>query len=271
MHIRITILLLVGCFFAANLFAQKEGRYVREGNKAYKNNDFDQAESAYRKGVEENAYSYEANFNLGNALYEKGEFESASSQYDLLRQPNLDKNQLAKVYHNLGNSFLKQENYQEAVQAFKEALRNNPSDADTRYNLVYAMKKLQEQQNNQDQQDQDQQNEDQQDQDQQNQDQENQDQQNQDQENQDQENQDQQNQEQEGQNQEQQNQEQEGQNQEEQKQQQGQEGQENKSKDQLSRAEAERILQALQLDEQQLHNKNKKKGKTKKVRIVKDW
>lgn len=260
-------------------FAQEEGKQVRKGNKAYEKGDYEAAAQAYREGLEKNTYSYEANFNLGDALYKQGEYESAAKQFDLLRQPGMDKDQLAKVYHNFGNSMLEQQKYQEAVDAYKESLRNNPSDADTRYNLVYAMEKLREQQ--QQQQNQDQQNQDNQDQ-QENQDQENQENQ------ENKQDQNQQNEEQQNQEQQDQQQNQSGEDQQEQEQQQQQQGQEGKEgdeqqgqqqqqqpgeqKDQISKKEAERILQAIQLDEQQLHDKNKKKKlKGKKVRILKDW
>lgn len=279
------------CFFlvlfawTVVLQAQNEGKYVRQGNSSYEEGDYEDAATAYRKGVEANSYSYEANFNLGNAMYQQGEYETAASQYDLLRQPGMDKEQLAKVYHNLGNSLLEQQKYAESVEAFKEALRNNPKDADTRYNLVYALEKLKEQQQQQqDQQNQDQ-NQDQQDQEQQDQEQQENQEQNEQEQNEQEQQQDQQNQEQENQEeQEQQQQQQEGeQGEEEQKQQQqGQEGEEGEEqqgqqqqaqpKDEISRAEAERILQAIQMDEQQLHDKNKKKKlKAKRGVILKDW
>lgn len=247
------------------LFAQEEKSFVRKGNKAYEKGDYESAASEYRKGVEKNAYSYEANFNLGNALYKQGEFESAASQFDLLRQSGMEPKQLARAYHNLGNSFLEQKKYAESVQAFKEALRKNPADADTRYNLVYAMEKLKEQQQNQQNQDNqdNQENQDQQDQNQQ-------DSQNQEGEDQQQENQEQQD----GQEGEQNQQEQEQQQQQNKKEQQGQQGQqgEQQKPNELSRKEAERILQALQLDENNLHRKlDKKKAKGKKVKILKNW
>ncbi len=227
---------------SGSLSAQKEKAFVRKGNKAYRAGKYESAAQQYRKGVEENAYSYEANFNLGTALYQQEEYESAAQQFDLLRQPDTDPQRLARAYHNLGNSLLEQKKYAESVEAFKKALRNNPNDPDTRYNLVYAMEKLQEQQ-------QQQQNQQNQEQDQQEENQEQNDQQQQ---------QEQQNGEQEQQ------QQKEGEN--------GQSQQQQAQTGEISRKEAERILQALNLDEQKLHRLlDKKKAKGTKAKILKNW
>jgi tetratricopeptide (TPR) repeat protein len=258
--------ILISLYFSAN--AQNEGKHIRQGNSAYEKGNYESAAEAYRKGVEQNAYSYEANFNLGDALYQQGEYEPAARQFDLLRQPGMDKKKLADVYHNLGNSMMEQQKYQEAANAYKEALRNNPNDADTRYNLVYALEKLKQQQQQQ-QENQDQQQDQKDQQDQENQDQQNQDQQDQEQQNQ--ENQDQQQQEQqEGQEEQQENQKrQQG---EENQQQQGEQQPQGKPKDEISRAEAERILQALQMDENKLHeDQKKKKVQGQRVKILKEW
>jgi len=250
---RYILVLLIFLSTSISSIAQKEKSHVRQGNIAYENEDFQAAAEFYRKGIEENTYSYEANFNLGDALYKQGEFESATGQFDVLRQPGMDKSKLAKVYHNIGNGLLEQQKYAESVEAFKEALRNNPADSDSRYNLVYAMQKLEDQQCQQQDQQQDQENQDEQQEQQENQEQEQQ------------ENQEQQEQEEEQQ-------EQQNQQEQEQQQEQGQQGQEEQPKDELSRQEAERILQALQMDEQELHDDMKKKKiKGQRVTILKDW
>jgi hypothetical protein len=152
--------------------------------------------------------------------------------------------QKAKIFHNLGNTFLKSQKLQESIGAYKEALKINPNDLETKYNLSYALKQMQNQQNNQ----QNQQNQDQQDQ---NQDQ-NQDEQDQ---NQDQENKDQE----EKQDQQQQNQDQ------QQNQQQNPE-----PKDEISKDEAQRILDALKNNEAELQKKMREQ-KTKKSNVEKDW
>merc|ERR1711916_287453 len=127
--------------------------------------------------------SVKGEFNLADALYEQEDYENAAKLFQDLAKKELEPDQKAEVFHNLGNSFLEAEKYQESIEAYKNALRNNPRDMDSKYNLEYARKKLEEQQQ-QDQQDK----EDQQDQDQDQQDK--QDQQDQDQKDNDQDQQD---------------------------------------------------------------------------------
>ncbi|MBX2840845.1 MAG: tetratricopeptide repeat protein [Flammeovirgaceae bacterium] len=246
--------------------AQGERKYIREGNEYYAQENFEKAQEAYLKGIEENQDSYEAAFNLGDALYKKEKYEEAAEQFEMLANTSSDKNQLANAYHNLGNSLLKTQKYKESVEAYKNALRNNPSDEETRYNLAYAMEKLkeeqQQQQNQQDQNNQDNQNKDQKDQENK------ENQENKDQENKGQENQDQQNQEQQDQEQKDQQNQQQQQQGDEQPPQQGQAPQ----KQGISKEDAQRLLEALQNQEQQLQNDmKKKKMKGNPVKIKKDW
>jgi tetratricopeptide (TPR) repeat protein len=229
------------------LSAQQERKDIREGNRLFRSEKFNDSEVAYRKALEQESSSIPGSFNLGDALYRQEKFEDAGSQFNRVINNNVDKSTKSQAFHNLGNSLLQAGKIDEAIEAYKDALRNVPDDYDTKYNLAYAqnLKKQQQQQqqqnqdqnqdNNQDQQDQQQQN--QQDQ----QDQENQEQQQQDQ----QEQQDQQNQ--------------------EQQQQQPQEGK-------ISKEDAQRLLEALANDEKKVQDKVKKeKARAKRVRVLKDW
>ena len=110
-------------------------------------------------------------FNLGNTLTQQNKLQEAMEQYVGATKIEKDKSNLAQIYHNMGVIFHSQKDYAKAVEAYKESLRNNPKDDETRYNLALAQKQLQDQQQNQDQnQDQDKQQDQQKDQ-QQNQDQ----------------------------------------------------------------------------------------------------
>jgi tetratricopeptide (TPR) repeat protein len=75
-------------------------------------------------------------------------FEEAAGQFDVVSQTISDKDTLHKALHNLGNCRLMQKNYEAAVEGYKKALKVNPKDEETRYNLAYALKKLKEQQKN---------------------------------------------------------------------------------------------------------------------------
>ncbi|MFN5181917.1 MAG: tetratricopeptide repeat protein [Bacteroidota bacterium] len=153
---------LIYILIALNLIivsAQEEKNLLVDGNKAYNGSEFKKAEEKYKKSLEVKKNYTKANFNLGNAMYKNQKFEDAASQFDVAISNTNNKDTLSKIYHNLGNSYLKSKKYQEAVNAYKNSLKLNSYDDETRYNLAYAMKKLQEQQkqnqkNNQDKQNQ---------------------------------------------------------------------------------------------------------------------
>jgi Ca-activated chloride channel homolog len=141
------ILLILLTLFAKYLFAQKDIKYIREGNKYYNEHKFQKSEISYRKAVEKKSDSYKAGFNLGDALYKQEKYEEAANQFKSLINYDLNKEDMAKAYHNLGNSLLQSKKYEESIDAYKSALRNNSQDDDTRYNLAYAQKMIKQQQN----------------------------------------------------------------------------------------------------------------------------
>lgn len=128
--------------------AQNENKYIREGNDFYKRNNFSAAEKSYSKSIEKNNESLDAQFNKGDALYKQKKYEDAATLFETLTKKTNDKAKLAQTYHNLGNSLLQNKKYEDCVRAYQNALKLNPKDEDTRYNLAYAKKKL-EQQNQQ--------------------------------------------------------------------------------------------------------------------------
>lgn len=125
--------------------AQPVQKLVRSGNNEYKNGHFKDAEIDYRKALTKAPNSQKAAFNLGNSLYKQKNFDEATSQYLKLAQSEIKETPKSNVYYNLGNSLLENKKYKESIDAYKMALRLNPKDEDTRYNLSYAMTKLQQQ------------------------------------------------------------------------------------------------------------------------------
>ena len=249
------ILITVGLIFSVLVFGQNERKFVRSGNKLFMEAvkdttkldtvKFSNAETEYRKALNKKPSDLKWNYNLADALYKQMKFDEAAGKFNELGEKLENPVEKARAYHNLGNSELMQQKIDESIEAYKKALRENPSDMETKYNLAYAqmLKKQQEQQQQQ------QQNQDQ------NKDQ-NKDQQNQDQ-NKDQ-NKDQ-NQDKQDQNKDQQ------QNQDQQQQQQPQ--------NKISKENAEQLLQALQNDEKEIQDKvNKEKAaKARKTRVEKEW
>ena len=151
---RLFIIFIATLPLAASLFAQQEASAVRKGNRQYKKENYTEAEVDYRRGLEKNDKSFEAHYNLGDALFQQSKYQDAAEQFTLAAQQldsKKDKKRLAATYHNLGNSFYGMEQYDKAVAAYQQSLRSNPKDNDTRYNLVKAMQMLQQQQQQQNQ------------------------------------------------------------------------------------------------------------------------
>ncbi|MBQ4161793.1 MAG: tetratricopeptide repeat protein [Parabacteroides sp.] len=156
----------VGTFLLCSsvMFAQKaERKNVREGNELYQGEKYTEAEIAYRKSLEVNPRSTEGTYNLGNALFKQQKFPEAAEQYQLIAgrgdkmvETPEGKSRLAEIYHNVGNIGMHNKEYAKSVEAYKQSLRLNPKDDETRYNLALAQKLLQDQQNQQQEQDQNQ-------------------------------------------------------------------------------------------------------------------
>jgi tetratricopeptide (TPR) repeat protein len=85
-------------------------------------------------------------------LYKQEKYKEAAEEFDKATKLTDDKEKLSSIYHNLGNSLYKAEDYGKSVDAYKNALKNNPKDDETRFNLALAQKKLQMQQQQQQQQ-----------------------------------------------------------------------------------------------------------------------
>jgi Ca-activated chloride channel homolog len=142
-------LIIALSLFVTKTFSQSEKKAVREGNREFKRSEYMDSEISYRSALDLNPSSFKANFNLGGALYKQQKFEDASKHLEDLASLNLDAKDRAKVYHNLGNALFKQENYGESVEAYKNALRFNPNDMETKYNLSQAQRFLTEQEQQQ--------------------------------------------------------------------------------------------------------------------------
>ena len=151
--------LMALCFIALGEINAQSEDYAKYYNKAnsLSESDFEKAEKNYRVAINDSLSDLKATFNLSNEYYTEGYFEDAISRQ--LEAIKLAKNKIEKhkAFHNLGNSFMKKEMCSEAVSAYKSALRNNPNDDETRYNLALAKQCEDEQSKNDDDQKDDQQ------------------------------------------------------------------------------------------------------------------
>lgn len=130
----ISILLL----FPIIAFSQKENRPIREGNSLYKSKKYNEAIVEYNKALKENKNSYTAKYNSGNAAYEAGKFAEAEKFFEEAEKSTNDPIKKGKANYNKGNAQLQQQKNKEAIESYKEALKNNPMDDDSRNNLEYA-------------------------------------------------------------------------------------------------------------------------------------
>ena len=231
------ILSLLLCVGAGQALAQEktDRDYLRSGNKLYNDSLFIKAEVDYRKALELNPKSTDAMFNLANALLMQQKAKEAMEQYESVSKIEKDKEKLAQIYHNMGVILQSSKQLPQCIEAYKESLRNNPKDDETRYNLALAQKQLKDQQQNQQNQDQQQQQQEQQQKQEEKQDQ----------------NKDQQDQK-------------------EQQQQQDQQ-QQQQNKNEMSKENAQQLLNAVMQDEKNVQDKVKKQLQIQGKKLDKDW
>lgn len=148
-NIRTFMTIIFVCTMPICSLAQEESKDVRKGNKFYEDEKYVESEIEYRKGLEKNQKSFEGTFNLGNSLYRQEKYPEAAQQFQNATAYANDKKRLAASYHNMGNALLKAQKIQESIGAYKQALRANPNDDETRTNLAYAQTLLQQQQQQQ--------------------------------------------------------------------------------------------------------------------------
>ena len=146
-------------FFGMSLMAQQGEviNHIYDGNEQASAELFDEAEMAYRRALSKAPEKPEALYNLGNTHFQEQDFDEAKQRFFQTQKFAENKSSKHHAFHNLGNVFMKQKDYAKAVEAYKNALRNNPEDEETRYNYALAkelLEKEQEQDQNQDQNDQ---------------------------------------------------------------------------------------------------------------------
>ena len=131
--------------------AQSDRQLVRQGNKQFRLGNAAEAEVSYRKAVEKNQRNPQANYNLGNALMLQRKDSLAITQLEKAGKLETNPLRRAQAYHNIGVICQQHQLFSEAIEAYKEALRNNPVDDETRYNLELCKRQLKQQQNQQNQ------------------------------------------------------------------------------------------------------------------------
>lgn len=147
------VLFAAGVCAAGEAFAQKhpERKHIRSGNKDYEALEYGRAESKYRGAMMKDEGSFEAAFNLGDALYKQNRYEEAAGTWGRLAEhPGITAGQRAKAFYNLGNSQFQQHKLKEALDSYKKSLICNPDDLQAKFNLAYVQKLLDQQDENKD-------------------------------------------------------------------------------------------------------------------------
>jgi len=222
---------------------------IYQGNQAYEQKDYQAALDQYREGLKHNPQSYPGLFNSGNASYLLQHADSARTAYEASLAHASGKMEKAQAYHNVGNTYMQQKKWGEAAEAYKNALRQNPEDQDSKYNLAYALKMLKNNnggggKNNQDKKDQNKKDQNKKDQDKKDQDKKDQNKKDQDQQKKDEGNK---------------------------QQDEGQEKQPQSMPSKISKDQADKLLNALRQEEKKLQQQKKGKEKAVPVQLDKDW
>jgi len=242
------LLLLILLFFTIDALAQHPNSLVRKGNASYTDTLYSKAEQKYREALMKDQNSYAASFNLADAIYKQEKFSESTSLFKALSEKTQNKIEKSESFHNLGNSLMKEQKIDEAIEAYKNALRNNPRDIDTKHNLAYAQRMKNQQQK---------------------QEKEKEEEQDKDEEEKEEEKEKEEEEKQEEEKEEKKNNQEQNENSEEQSK---EEPKKPQDPNEMTEDEAEQILDALQQQEKELQEDlQKKKNKGVKLKILKDW
>ena len=140
--LRNTLLLIMLLLAFQDATAQTDRKLIRQGNRQFRNQHYEEAEATYRKASAANAQNPEAQYNLGCALMAQQKDSMAMKCFQNSAQLHTDKQRKAQAYHNMGVILQQKKQFGEAAEAYKAALRNNPKDNETRYNLALCLKQM---------------------------------------------------------------------------------------------------------------------------------
>lgn len=141
-------------FFSLAAFSQTDRDYIRRGNRLMRDSVYDKAQVEYQKAIEKDNTNPISHYNLGNALLYQNKAEDAMKEYETAARLEKDKTRLAQIYHNMGVVLQSAKQFDKAVACYRNSLRNDPTNDETRYNYALALFQLKKNQGGQDNQDQ---------------------------------------------------------------------------------------------------------------------
>lgn len=147
----LSVLLLTALFSSSVAGAQSvtSRRAYRSAVKYTKQNKMSDAEQRYRAALQADSTLIPARYGLAGTLYEQGKYDEAIAEYGRAAEAadNVSAEEAAALFHNVGDAFMKKKDYAKAAESFKQSLRLNPTDDETRYNLALALKLMPKQNN----------------------------------------------------------------------------------------------------------------------------
>ena len=146
----IYLIIILFSIFPTLSIAQTDRQMIRQGNRQYRTEQYEKAEGTYRKAVSANQKNPEALYNLGCALMAQQKDSLAVQCFENSAKLQSEPLRRAQAYHNIGVICQQKKLFKKAVEAYKESLRNNPKDNETRYNLALCMKQMKDQPQKQD-------------------------------------------------------------------------------------------------------------------------
>ena len=149
MDLKKTIAALAALLLVLPLSAQEDKTEVRSGNRMLRNRNYNEAEINFRKGLVKDSTSFISSYDLASSLYLQKDYDNAAKALERVESRLPDSEYADRWHFNKGNIALQQQDWQTAVEAFKQALLLNPGDLEAKESYIYAKKKLEEQQNQQ--------------------------------------------------------------------------------------------------------------------------
>jgi len=143
MKMKNKLLVILMCFFSFGFSQEaKVINHIFNGNEKAQEEEYIEAEKAYREALSLAPEKAKALFNLGNTHFLDKKYQEASQRFFQTQKFATSKEDKHKAFHNMGNVYMQEKDYQKAVEAYKSALRNNSSDEETRYNYALAKELL---------------------------------------------------------------------------------------------------------------------------------
>ena len=140
--------------FSLAAFSQTDRDYIRRGNRLMRDSVYDKAQVEYQKAIEKDNTNPISHYNLGNALLYQNKAEDAMKEYETAARLEKDKTRLAQIYHNMGVVLQSAKQFDKAVACYRNSLRNDPTNNETRYNYALSLFQLKKNQGGKDNQDQ---------------------------------------------------------------------------------------------------------------------